>query len=192
MWRWTKRALAGVIGLGLIAALGAAYQWLATRRDLAATPPPGQLVDIGGYRLHLWCMGAGAAGGRPGVRTRRRRFHVAAGPERNSDVHSRLRVSTARGWDTAIRRRSRVRAAGSHRNSRGAGWAASAWVLTFNDWSGIRAERAPVRLSLRQKADAFHFVVTIENHLGEILVRPFQSDAPKVLVATEANDHRWR
>ena len=60
MWRWTKRALAGVIGLGLIAALGAAYQWLATRRDLAATPPPGQLVDIGGYRLHLWCMGAGA------------------------------------------------------------------------------------------------------------------------------------
>ena len=64
MWRWTKRALAGVIGLGLIATLGAvlgaAYQWLATRRDLAATPPPGQLVDIGGYRLHLWCMGAGA------------------------------------------------------------------------------------------------------------------------------------
>ena len=60
MWRWTKRALAGVIGLALIAALGAAYQWLATRRDLAATPPPGQLVDIGGYRLHLWCMGAGA------------------------------------------------------------------------------------------------------------------------------------
>ena len=41
-------------------ALGAAYQWLATRRDLAATPPPGQLVDIGGYRLHLWCIGAGA------------------------------------------------------------------------------------------------------------------------------------
>ena len=64
MWRWTKRALAGVIGLAFIAALGAAlgaaYQWLATRRDLAATPPPGQLVDIGGYRLHLWCMGAGA------------------------------------------------------------------------------------------------------------------------------------
>lgn len=60
MWRWTKRALAGVIGLALIGALGAAYQWLATRRDLAATPPPGQLVDIGGYRLHLWCMGGGA------------------------------------------------------------------------------------------------------------------------------------
>jgi pimeloyl-ACP methyl ester carboxylesterase len=60
MWRWTKRALAGVVALALLAALGAAYQWLATRRDLAATPPPGQLVDIGGYRLHLWCIGAGA------------------------------------------------------------------------------------------------------------------------------------
>ena len=60
MWRWTKRVLAGVVGLAFLAALGAAYQWLATRRDLAATPPPGQLVDIGGYRLHLWCMGAGA------------------------------------------------------------------------------------------------------------------------------------
>jgi pimeloyl-ACP methyl ester carboxylesterase len=60
MWRWTKRALAGVVALLLLGALGAAYQWLATRRDLAATPPPGQLVDIGGYRLHLWCMGAGA------------------------------------------------------------------------------------------------------------------------------------
>ena len=63
MGRWTKRAIAGVVALLLLillGALGAAYQWLATRRDLAATPPPGQLVDIGGYRLHLWCMGAGA------------------------------------------------------------------------------------------------------------------------------------
>jgi pimeloyl-ACP methyl ester carboxylesterase len=45
----------------LIAALCAAtYQSLATRRELAVTPPPGDLVDIGGYRLHLWCTGAGA------------------------------------------------------------------------------------------------------------------------------------
>ena len=64
MWRWTKRALAGVIGLALIVALGAAYQWLATRRDLAATPPPGQLVDIGGYRLHLWSYVARIEGGK--------------------------------------------------------------------------------------------------------------------------------
>ena len=61
MWRWTKRIFVVLGVLLLIAALsGATYQWLATRKDLAATPPPGRLVDIGGYRLHLWCTGDGA------------------------------------------------------------------------------------------------------------------------------------
>ena len=61
MRRWTLRILVGLCSLIGVAALsGAAYQWLATRRDLAATPPPGQLIDIGGYRLHLWCIGEGA------------------------------------------------------------------------------------------------------------------------------------
>jgi pimeloyl-ACP methyl ester carboxylesterase len=61
MRRWTMRVLVGVAGLIAAAALaGAAYQWLATRNDLARTPPPGHLVDIGGYRLHLWCTGNGA------------------------------------------------------------------------------------------------------------------------------------
>ena len=60
MRRWTRRVLAGLGGLIVVAALtGAAYQWLATRKDLAAAPPPGRLVDIGGYRLHLWCTGEG-------------------------------------------------------------------------------------------------------------------------------------
>jgi pimeloyl-ACP methyl ester carboxylesterase len=61
MRRWTIRILVGLCGLIVGAALtGATYQWLATRRDLAATPPPGHLVDIGGHRLHLWCTGDGA------------------------------------------------------------------------------------------------------------------------------------
>ncbi len=48
-------------GFLVVAALsGATYQWLATRNELAATSPPGQLVDIGGHRLHLWCTGDGA------------------------------------------------------------------------------------------------------------------------------------
>jgi len=61
MWRWTRRALIGIAGL-LAGALwaGAAYQWWATRRDLARTPPPGRLVDVGGHRLHIWCTGAGS------------------------------------------------------------------------------------------------------------------------------------
>jgi pimeloyl-ACP methyl ester carboxylesterase len=51
-----------VLGAFLVVAAlsGATYQWRATRRELAATPPPGQLVDIGGYRLHLRCTGDGA------------------------------------------------------------------------------------------------------------------------------------
>jgi pimeloyl-ACP methyl ester carboxylesterase len=61
MRRWTKRILVGLCSLIVLAAVaGATYQSLATRQDLASTPPPGQLVDIGGHRLHLWCTGAGA------------------------------------------------------------------------------------------------------------------------------------
>ena len=60
MRRWTKRILIGISALLIIAALaGATYEWLATRRDLAATPFPGRLVDVGGHRLHIWCTGAG-------------------------------------------------------------------------------------------------------------------------------------
>jgi pimeloyl-ACP methyl ester carboxylesterase len=61
MWRWTKRILVGLCGVIAVTALtGATYQSLATREDLATTPPPGHLVDIGGHRLHLWCTGRGA------------------------------------------------------------------------------------------------------------------------------------
>ena len=61
MSRWTMRIFV-VLGAFLIVAglSGATVQWLATRKELAATPPPGHLVDIGGYRLHLWCTGDGA------------------------------------------------------------------------------------------------------------------------------------
>jgi pimeloyl-ACP methyl ester carboxylesterase len=55
------RLVLGLSGFVSIAALsGATYQWIATRRDLASAPPPGTFVDVGGYRLHLWCTGAGA------------------------------------------------------------------------------------------------------------------------------------
>jgi pimeloyl-ACP methyl ester carboxylesterase len=61
MRRWTKRIFVGLGVFLLVATLsGATYQWLATRRELTTTAPPGHLVDIGGYRLHLWCTGDGA------------------------------------------------------------------------------------------------------------------------------------
>jgi pimeloyl-ACP methyl ester carboxylesterase len=38
---------------------GASYQFFSNRRDLRLHPPPGQMIDIGGYRLHLDCTGQG-------------------------------------------------------------------------------------------------------------------------------------
>lgn len=60
LWRWTKRVLAGLAGLVIILLLaGATYQFIATKIDERKYPPPGRLVDVGGYRLHLHCMGEG-------------------------------------------------------------------------------------------------------------------------------------
>lgn len=60
MWRWLRRTLLALGALVVIAACaGAVYQWWATRRDLSATPMPGRLVDVGGHRLHVWCVGEG-------------------------------------------------------------------------------------------------------------------------------------
>lgn len=48
------------LGLVIVAATGAVYEWLANRKALAANPAPGDLVDVGGHRLHIWCTGTGA------------------------------------------------------------------------------------------------------------------------------------
>lgn len=60
-----KRTLlrSGLVLLALIAlalTTGAIYQFTEMRIDFAKHPPPGKLVDIGGYRLHLLCMGQGS------------------------------------------------------------------------------------------------------------------------------------
>ncbi len=54
-----RRILAVTAALLFIAIVAcSSYRWLADRRDVAVTPPPGKLVDVGGYRLHIWCLGA--------------------------------------------------------------------------------------------------------------------------------------
>ncbi len=59
--RWSLRVLGGFIALAiLLAVAGAVYEWMATARDLRAYPPPGQMVDVGGHRLHLYCTGEGS------------------------------------------------------------------------------------------------------------------------------------
>jgi pimeloyl-ACP methyl ester carboxylesterase len=44
----------------VLAILGSVYQKIATAQDNKLYPPLGQLVDVGGYRLHLYCIGTGS------------------------------------------------------------------------------------------------------------------------------------
>jgi pimeloyl-ACP methyl ester carboxylesterase len=46
-----------IIGLALV---GAIYEPMAEAADAKVYPPPGQLVDVGGYRLHINCIGTGS------------------------------------------------------------------------------------------------------------------------------------
>lgn len=58
---WVAWGLGGLFGLVFIlAGAGFTYQTIATEQDQAAYPPPGQLVDVGGHRLHIQCVGAGS------------------------------------------------------------------------------------------------------------------------------------
>jgi pimeloyl-ACP methyl ester carboxylesterase len=61
MMRTRPRALActGILGLLAGGLVSAAYQLLGEARDRRRFPPPGELVDIGGRRLHLWRAGQG-------------------------------------------------------------------------------------------------------------------------------------
>jgi pimeloyl-ACP methyl ester carboxylesterase len=59
--RWTVRILLGLLALiVLLAASGATYEAIMTAGDAKRYPPPGQLVDVGGHRLHLHCVGEGS------------------------------------------------------------------------------------------------------------------------------------
>jgi pimeloyl-ACP methyl ester carboxylesterase len=49
-----------VIAMLALASIGGGYQTLGEAADAKAYPMPGQLIDVGGHRLHLRCTGAGA------------------------------------------------------------------------------------------------------------------------------------
>lgn len=58
---WAGRVLLGlVVILAALATSGAIYQSVATAIDRRNYPPPGQLVDVGGYRMHIHCVGDGS------------------------------------------------------------------------------------------------------------------------------------
>ncbi len=61
MLRGIGRGLAALVGLIVVLALaGASYEAIAAAGDARRYPPPGQLIDVGGYGLHIQCVGAGS------------------------------------------------------------------------------------------------------------------------------------
>jgi pimeloyl-ACP methyl ester carboxylesterase len=59
--RWTGKAILWlVVALLVLAVVGAIYQVIATARAERAHPPPGELVDVGGHRLHIHCVSQGS------------------------------------------------------------------------------------------------------------------------------------
>lgn len=54
---WLGISLALLLGLALV---GYIYEPIAEAADAKAYPPPGRLVDVGGYRLHINCTGTGS------------------------------------------------------------------------------------------------------------------------------------
>lgn len=55
--RWLSRVIVLVVGLMLV---GTIYESVSESADLQAYPPLGQMVDVGGYRLHINCTGTGS------------------------------------------------------------------------------------------------------------------------------------
>jgi pimeloyl-ACP methyl ester carboxylesterase len=55
--RWLVYLVLAALG---IAALGGGYETVRESLDASAYPMPGQLIDVGGHRLHLHCTGSGS------------------------------------------------------------------------------------------------------------------------------------
>jgi pimeloyl-ACP methyl ester carboxylesterase len=55
--KWFGGAL---IVAAVMISVGAVYESVSESNDARAYPPPGKLVDVGGYRLHINCTGAGS------------------------------------------------------------------------------------------------------------------------------------
>ena len=55
-----KALLGLIVALLALAVAGAIYQAIATELAERAYPPPGEMVDVGGYRLHINCVGQGS------------------------------------------------------------------------------------------------------------------------------------
>lgn len=63
LWRRVGRVLLVIVLLIVgLATTGLLYQSIVSAREASSYPPPGKLIDVGGYRLHLYCTGANRPG----------------------------------------------------------------------------------------------------------------------------------
>jgi pimeloyl-ACP methyl ester carboxylesterase len=99
----TRWILYPVAVLLAIASVGSGYQTIGEAADAQANPMPGELIDVGGHRLHLYCTGSGS----PTV------VLEAGGGAMASDL---ARISTGVSGDTRVCRYDRA----------GRGWSDSA------------------------------------------------------------------
>jgi pimeloyl-ACP methyl ester carboxylesterase len=60
VWFASNVLLGFVAFILFLAGAGAAYEAIASSQDGVRYPPPGRLVDVGGYRVHLECTGHGS------------------------------------------------------------------------------------------------------------------------------------
>jgi len=49
-------------GIAMLLIVGIGYQFISTKIDDSNYPPPGKLVDVGGYKFHINCIGNSEAG----------------------------------------------------------------------------------------------------------------------------------
>ena len=59
--RWIRYLLGGLaVFFVFLAIIGAIYQSVESSNDLRTHSPPGRLVDVNGYKMHLYCLGEGS------------------------------------------------------------------------------------------------------------------------------------
>ena len=100
--RFLRRLFHLLVFIAIVCGAGAAYQAWEVRAETATFPPPGRLVDIGGRRLHLLCVGEGA----PIVLFESSGFGSAISAERvRNEIAKRTRVCSydrrGMGWSDA-------------------------------------------------------------------------------------------
>lgn len=52
--------LGGIVAILALIVIGVIYQLVGSAMDARRFPPPGELVDVGGYQMHLHCTGEGS------------------------------------------------------------------------------------------------------------------------------------